>query len=55
MNTELDDHLGYDKHESSSNPNSRHDTSSVILRTENNLFYLDSLRDCEGTFESNQV
>jgi len=35
LNTELDDHLGYDKHETSSNPNNRNGSTSKTLRAEN--------------------
>jgi len=55
LNTELDDHLGYDKHETSSNPNSRNGSTSKTLRTENGQFQLDTPRDREGTFEPKLV
>jgi len=38
LNAELDDHLGYDKHEPSANSNSRNGTSSKTLRTEDGQF-----------------
>ncbi len=55
LNTELDNHPGYDKHESSSNPNSRNGSTSRTLRTENGQFQLDTPRDREGTFEPKLV
>ncbi len=55
LNTELDDHLGYDKHETSSNPNNRNDSTSMTSRTENGQFQLDIPRDHEGTFEPKLV
>ncbi len=51
LNAELDDHLGYDKHETSANSNSRNGTSSKTLRTEDGQFQLDTPRDREGSFE----
>ena len=50
LNAELDDHLGYDKHEPSANSNSRNGTSSKTLRTEDGQFQLDTPRDREGSF-----
>ncbi len=55
LNAELDDHLGYEKHEPSANSNSRNGTSSKILRTENRQFQLDTPRDREGSFEQRLV
>jgi len=55
LNTELNDHLGYDKHKISSNPNSRNGSTSKTLRTENGQFQLDTPRDREGAFEPNLV
>jgi len=55
LNAELDDHLGYDKHEPSANSNSRNGTSSKILRTEDGQFELDTPRDREGSFEPKLV
>ena len=51
LNAELDDHLGYDKHESSNNSNSSNGTSRKTLRTEDGQFELDTPRDREGSFE----
>ncbi len=55
LNTELDDHLGYDKHEPSTNSNSRNGTSSKTLRTEDGQFQLETPRDREGSFEPKLV
>ncbi len=55
LNAELDDHLGYDKHEPSANSNSRNGTSSKTLRTEDGQFQLDTPRDREGSFEPKLV
>ena len=55
LNAELDDHLGYEKHEPSANSNSRNGTSSKILRTEDGQFQLDTPRDREGSFEPKLV
>jgi transposase-like protein len=55
LNAELDDHLGYDKHEPSGNSNSRNGTSSKTLRTEDGQFELDTPRDREGSFEPKLV
>ncbi len=55
LNAELDDHLGYDKHEPSTNSNSRNGTSSKILRTEDGQFELQTPRDREGSFEPKLV
>jgi len=53
--TELDDHLRYDMHENSSNPNSRNGTTSKTLRTESGQFHADTSRDREVTFEPKLV
>ena len=55
LNAELDDHLGYDKHEHSSNSNSRNGTTRKTLRTEDGQFELDSPRDRDGSFEPKLV
>jgi transposase-like protein len=55
LNAELDDHLGYDKHEVSSTSNSRNGTTSKTLRTEDGQFELDTPRDREGSFEPKLV
>lgn len=55
LNAELDDHLGYSKHEPSSNSNSRNGTTSKTLRTEDGQFQLETPRDREGSFEPKLV
>ena len=55
LNAELDDHLGYEKHESSVNSNSRNGTSPKTLRTEDGQFEIDTPRDREGSFEPKLV
>ncbi len=51
LNAELDDHLGYEKHNASSNSNKRNGTTSKTLRTEDGQFQLDTPRDRDGSFE----
>ena len=51
LNAELDDHLGYEKHQPSDNPNSRNGHSSKKLITEDGSFEVDVPRDREGSFE----
>jgi putative transposase len=51
LNAELDDHLGYDKHEQSSSDNSRNGVTRKTLRTEDGQFELDTPRDRYGDFE----
>ncbi len=48
LNAELDDHLGYDKHEQSEEKNSRNGFSTKTLQTEDGQFDLDTLRDRTG-------
>jgi|TARA_R100001369_G_scaffold38512_1_gene64314 transposase-like protein len=55
LNTELDDHLGYDKHQPSSSTNSRNGSSRKTLRTEDGQFDLDTPRDRDGSFEPKLV
>lgn len=55
LNAELDDHLGYDKHQPSDSTNSRNGYSSKTLRTEDGQFELDTPRDREGSFEPQLV
>lgn len=55
LNAELDDHLGYDKHEVSRTSNSRNGTTSKTLRTEDGQFELNTPRDREGSFEPKLV
>lgn len=51
MNAELDDHLGYAKHEVSDTSNSRNGTTRKTLQTDDGQFELEMPRDREGTFE----
>ena len=55
LNAELDEHLGYERNEESSNSNSRNGTTSKTLRTEDGQFQLDTPRDCEGSFDPKLV
>lgn len=55
LNAELDDHLGYDKHEQSSSENSRNGVTRKTLRTEDGQFELDTPRDRYGDFEPQLV
>ncbi|MDH5778411.1 MAG: IS256 family transposase [Gammaproteobacteria bacterium] len=51
LNAELDDHLGYDKHQQSANSNSRNGYSSKMLITEDGSFPVDVPRDRDSSFE----
>jgi putative transposase len=51
LNAELDDHLGYSKHEVSDASNSRNDTTRKTLQTDDGQFEIEKPRDREGTFE----
>jgi transposase-like protein len=55
LNVELDDHLGYDKHECTDADNSRNGYSSKTLQTEDGQFTLDTPRDRAGSFEPRLV
>jgi transposase-like protein len=55
LNAELDDHLGYSKHETSSTDNSRNGFASKTLRTEDGQFELNTPRDRHGRFEPQLV
>ncbi len=55
LNAELDDHLGYDKHQPSSTDNSRNGYSRKTLKTEDGQFELNSPRDRDGSFEPKLV
>ena len=55
LNAELDDHLGYDKHQKSSTRNSRNGYSSKTLKTEDGQFELNTPRDRDGSFEPQLV
>jgi len=55
LNAELDDHLGYAKHEVSDASNSRNGTTRKTLQTDDGQFELETPRDREGTFEPKLV
>jgi transposase-like protein len=55
LNAELDDHLGYDKHQTSDNSNYRNGYSSKTLITDDGQFVVDVPRDREGSFEPQLV
>ena len=55
LNAELDDHLGYDKHERSSSKNSRNGFSNKTIKTEDGQFELNAPRDRDGSFEPQLV
>jgi putative transposase len=51
LNAELDDHLGYDRHELSSDGNSRNGYSSKTIKAEEGQFDIDVPRDRDSSFE----
>ncbi len=55
LNAELDDHLGYDKHEVTCSSNSRNGYTSKTLLTENGAFEINTPRDRNGDFEPKLV
>ena len=55
LNAELDDHLGYGKHQPSGGDNSRNGSTRKTLRTEDGQFELDTPRDRDGSFEPQLV
>jgi transposase-like protein len=55
LNAELDDHLGYDRHQLSDNSNSRNGYSSKSLITEDGQLQVAIPRDREGSFEPQMV
>ena len=55
LNAELEDHLGYSKHESSEADNSRNGYTSKTLQTEEGQFKVDTPRDRAGSFEPQLV
>lgn len=55
LNAELDDHLGFARHEQSEEDNSRNGYSSKTLQTEDGQFELDTPRDRSGSFEPQLV
>jgi putative transposase len=55
LNAELDDHLGFDKHEQSESDNNRNGVSHKTLQTEDGQFELATPRDRAGSFEPTLV
>ena len=55
LNAELDDHLGYDKHDVTDSTNSRNGYSSKTIQTENGQFEINTPRDRNGDFEPKLV
>ena len=55
LSAELDDHLGYFKHERSNTNNSRNCFSTKTLQTEDSSIELHTPRDCNGDFEPELV
>ena len=55
LNAELDDHLGYPKHDSADTSNSRNGYSSKRLQTDDGQFEVDTPRDRDGSFEPQLV
>lgn len=55
LNAELDEHLGYDKHERAGNDNHRNGHTRKTVQTEDGQFELDTPRDREGRFEPQLV
>ena len=52
LSAELDNHLGYRKHEQSSSDNSRNGVTRKTVRTEEGQFELDTPRDRQGDFKT---
>ena len=55
LNAELDDHLGFDKHEQSDSDNQRNGVTHKTLQTEDGQFELAKPRDQAGSFEPQLV
>ena len=55
LNAELDDHLGYVRHDQSDTENSRNGYTSKTLQTEDGQFEVDTPRDRSGSFEPQLV
>ena len=51
LNAELDDHLGYDRHQPCGNANNRNGYSSKMLITDEGTFDVDVPRDRDSSFE----
>ena len=55
LNAELDDHLGYERHEKSDGANHRNGFSSKTVQTDVGQFELNTPRDRNGDFEPKMV
>ena len=55
LNAELDEHLGYARHEQSTNDNARNGYSAKTIRTEDGEVDLDAPRDRDSSFEPQLV
>ena len=55
LNAELDDHLGYERHETSDGSNYRNGYSSKTVQTDVGQFELDTPRDRNGDFDPQLV
>jgi len=55
LNAELDDHLGYDRHEASETSNSRNGYSSKTIISDDGTFEVDIPRDRDASFEPQLV
>lgn len=55
LNAELDDHLGYEKHDQSDSPNSRNGRGRKRVKTEAGEVDIDTPRDRDGSFEPQLV
>ena len=55
LNAELDDHLGYEKHQPSTGSNARNGRSTKTLITDEGEFELETPRDRDGSFEPQLV
>jgi len=55
LNVELDDHLGFERHEQSESSNNRNGFSSKTLQTEDGQLTLGTPRDRAGSFEPQLV
>ncbi|SON50097.1 transposase (fragment) [Vibrio tapetis subsp. tapetis] len=55
LNAEMDEHLGYEKHQPSRSNNSRNGKSSKRVKTEDGEFELDTPRDRLGSFDPKLV
>lgn len=55
LNAELDDHLGYEKHQPSDNPNSRNGRSRKTIITDHGEVDIETPRDRDGSFSPKLV